>query len=242
MAEHKYPGYTALLPPRVRYDPELPPAAKLLFAEISAMTDVTGFCWASNAYLGQLLRLSKDRTARLLAELQERGYLSMEVIRDEKNAVTERRIFLTDLGISTLPPPVKNTGRGPGKNNGSPPGKNTDKNDKSIEQPPYSPPTGGRRSAREHRDAPEWKPEDFARLWIWYPTGDKAAHSKRGNKQKAIRAWDRLHPGDELVDTIAVALARQAGSEEWQEGIGIPHLSTYLNNAGWEGWESDGAD
>jgi hypothetical protein len=46
-------------------------------------------------------------------------------------------------------------------------------------------------------------------------------------------------PSAELIDTMAEALARQARSDEWREGIGIPHLSTYLNGAGWEGWESE---
>ena len=58
----KYPGFTALLPPRVRYDKELRSTAKLLYAEISAMADVTGFCWASNRYLGELFGVTKGRT------------------------------------------------------------------------------------------------------------------------------------------------------------------------------------
>lgn len=235
----KFPGYTALLPPRVRYDKELPATAKLLYAEITSMTDTTGFCWASNTYLGSLTGVGKDRAARLVGLLADRGYIEVEVIRDEKNAVTERRIFVTDLGLMRLPPPVKNTGTPPGKNNGTPPGKNNgraliEKNDKRVERnPPIIPPRG----ARAHRDAPEHMPEAFAKLWQWYPTGDVAGHAKRGNKQKAIRAWDKLKPTAELVDQIADALARQAESAEWQEGVGIPHLSTYLNNYGWEGWE-----
>ena len=141
MSEHKFPGYTALLPPRVRYDREIPATGKLLFAEITAMTDVTGYCWATNGYLGRLIGVGKDRAARLVALLEERGYVAAEVIRDEKNAVTERRILVTDLGLSTLPPPVKNTGRGPGKNTGRGPGKNTgrvhiEKNENSLEQVP----------------------------------------------------------------------------------------------------------
>ena len=256
MGEHKYPGYTALLPPRVRYDAELPATAKLLYAEITAMTDVTGFCWASNRYLGELTGVGADRASRLIAQLTERGYLETEVLRDEKNNVTERRIYVTDLGLVRLPPPVKNTGTPPGKNTGSPPGENTgtppgkntgrvhiEKNEESIERiPPYNPPKGGRRSAgakNEHRDAPEWKPEAFVKLWAWYPTGEKAMHSYRGGKQRAIRAWDKLHPDDAMIDTIAEALARQAASEQWKEGVGIPHLSTYLNGYMWEGWEEE---
>ena len=225
----RYPGYTALLPPRVRYDQTLTPTAKLLYAEITAMTDVTGFCWASNAYLGQLVLVSKDRAARLVGELERRGYLEVRVLRDEKNAVTERRLYVTDLGHMHLPPPVKNTGRGGVKNTGTPPGKNTDKNDTSINNPPYSPPKGGRRTPA-HKDRPDWKPDAFEAFWRWYP------HDKRGNRQRAIRAWDGLHPDDGLIRTIATALENQSRTKSWQDGVGITHFSTFLNGYGWEGW------
>ena len=110
----------------------------------------------------------------------------------------------------------------------------------NITYPPISP-QRGTRSSREHKNAPDWMADDFRKLWEWYPTGEAAMHSKRGNKQRAIRAWDKLHPSPELVDTIAAALSRQAVSREWQDGVGIPHLSTYLNGYGWEGWETEEA-
>ena len=227
-----------MLPPRVRYDRELPATGKLLYAEITAMTDVTGFCWASNGYLGRLIGVSKDRASKLVAALEARGYVSVEVLRSEAGAVTERRIWVTDQGRMNLPPVVKNTYTPPGKNTGTPPGKNNEENDKSIEHtPPYNPPKGERSRRNEHRAAPEWKPERFEQLWRWYP-GDPERHAKRGNRQRAIRAWDKLHPDDALIETVAEALERQAASEEWREGVGIPHLSTYLNGYGWEGWES----
>ena len=247
----KYPGYTALLPPAVRYDQELRPAAKLLYAEISAMADVTGFCWASNRYLAALLGLAKRTVTELLAQLEERGYIMVEILRNEKNEITERRLFLTDMGLMRLPPVTKNTNPPIAKNRYTPMAENRYtpmaenrdtpqyKNDTSIEQPPYSPPKGGRRRGMEHKDAPDWKPEDFEKLWRWYPTGETPRPAPRGNRQRAIRAWDKLHPDDALITTIAEALARQAASEQWREGVGIPHLSTYLNNYGWEGWEDE---
>ena len=245
----KYPGYTALLPPAVRYDQELRPAAKLLYAEISAMADVTGFCWATNRYLAALLGASKNTVSELLAQLEERGYILCEVIRDEKNAVTERRLYITDAGLMRLPPVSRNTTPPIPKNRDTPPPKNRDtpipknreENDiKDINVlPPYSPPKGGRRRAVEHKDAPDWKPEQFEKLWKWYPNGELPRIANRGNRQRAIRAWDKLHPDDALINTIAEALARQAATEQWREGIGVPHLSTYLNNYGWEGWERD---
>ena len=247
----KYPGYTALLPPRVRYDQELRSTGKLLYAEISAMADVTGFCWATNRYLADLLGISRNTVTELLAELEDHGYIMISVIRDENNQVTERRLYITDAGLmrlppvskSTYPPIPKNRDTPPPKNQDTPPPKNRDtpqyKNDTSIEQPPYSPPKGTRRGKQDHKDAPDWKPEEFERLWKWYPTGDMPRKAPRRNRQRAIRAWDRLHPDDALIGTIAEALARQARTEQWREGVGIPHLSTYLNGYGWEGWETD---
>lgn len=70
---------------------------------------------------------------------------------------------------------------------------------------------------------PKHKPERFTKLWSFYP------HSKRGSKQRAMRAWDKLKPSDELIDTIAKALMRQLRTDEWSRGIGVPHLSSYLN-------------
>lgn len=238
----KYPGFTALLPPRVRYDKELPPNAKLLYAEISAMADVTGFCWASNRYLAALFGVSKRTVTELIARLQERGYVQTEVLRDEKNAVQERRLFITDTGLLHLPPIAKNRHTPIEENLHTPIEKNCAENDiKSKERiPPHNPPKGGRaRRGVEHRAGAEWKPEDFEKLWKWYP-GRPEQHSKRGNRQRAIRAWDRLHPDDALIEKIADALERQAASDEWNEGVGIPHLSTYLNGYGWEGWTDDG--
>lgn len=236
MAEHKYPGYTAVLPPRVRYDEKLSPAAKLLFCEVMAMTDVKGFCWATNRYLAGLLRITKVHVGRLLNDLGDRGYIVSEVIRSETGEVKERRIYVTDQAMATIPPPYKNVDTPTVENVDTPPNKNVAENVSNKEHTPYSPPRGTR--ARQHKKTADYRPDDFERLWVWYP-GDPTRHDKRGNRQRAIRAWDNLSPSPELIDTMAEALARQADSEEWQEGIGIPHLSTWINGAGWEGWESE---
>ena len=247
----RYPGYTALLPPAVRYDKDLGSTAKLLYAEISAMSDVTGFCWASNRYLGALLGLTKRTVTELLTQLEDRGYIMIEILRNEKNEITERRLFLTDAGLMRLPPVTKNTHPPIAKNLYTPMEKNLHtpmekncttpqyENDNIIEQPPYSPPKGTHPAKREHKSAPDWRAEDFEKLWKWYPNGELPRIANRGNRQKAIRAWEKLHPDDALITTLAEALARQAASEQWREGVGIPHLSTYLNNYGWEGWERD---
>ena len=223
--EERKPGYWAVLPARVRYDETLRPNAKLLYAEISAMSDATGFCWATNRHLAKLFGISQDTVSDLIGQLARRGYLCVEVLRNEKNAISERRIWLAEVH-----PPI-------GKNADTPIGKNAEENKKREEQdiPPYNPPKGGRRE-RVHKDSPDWEPDRFRKLWLWYP------HEKRGNKQRAIRAWDALHPDRALIDTMAEALDRQSRTDEWERGVGIPHLSTWLNGYGWEGWDEGGGE
>jgi len=232
----RFPGYTAVLPPRVRYDRELSATAKLLFCEIMAMTDTRGYCWATNRYLADLMQITKEHCSRTIAELGARGYVRTVVMKTEKGGVKERHIFVEDLAMTPLAPIDKNINTPIDEKINTPIDKNINENVKSIEHTPYSPPRGTR--ARQHKKTADYRSDDFERLWEWYP-GDPARHDKRGNRQRAIRAWDSLSPSPELIDTMAEALARQADSEEWQEGIGIPHLSTWLNGAGWEGWEQE---
>ena len=97
----------------------------------------------------------------------------------------------------------------------------------NINNPPIVP-QGGRRKKDEPKRQPDWKPERFSGLWDYYP------HDKRGNKQKAIAAWDKLKPSDDLINDIGRRLKRLMASESWQEGVGIPHVSTFLNQRRWE--------
>lgn len=230
--EDRKPAYWAVLPAGIRYDEELRPNAKLIYAEISAMSDATGFCWATNRYLADLFGLTKNTVSELVAQLAERGYVRLEIVKGDNGNIVERRIWLAEVH----PPIPKNRDTPIPKKTDTPIPKNREENSTSIEHIPPIVPQGGRRRKPEHKDTPDWEPERFAKLWQWYP------HDKRGNKQRAIRAWEQLHPDRELIDTMASALDAQSRTDEWERGVGIPHLSTYLNGYGWEGWEEGGGD
>lgn len=216
------PGYWAVLPARVRYDEELRPNAKLIYAEITALADSTGFCWATNKYLSELFGLSKKTVSDLIGTLEKKGYIQIEVVRDEKGAVSDRKIYVDRVSVVVPDPIPKNGDRYP-QNNGYPIPKNGEENNIYINNNPPISPQGDDVCVSE----PKHKPERFTKLWNFYP------HSKRGSKQRAMRAWDKLKPSDELIDTIAKALMRQLRTDEWSRGIGVPHLSSYLNGRLW---------
>lgn len=86
------PAYYAIIPAVVRYDPNLPPNAKLLYGEITALASKEGFCWASNQYFADLYGLTKTSVSTLVGKLNSRGYIRALTI-DENS----RHIYITGL-------------------------------------------------------------------------------------------------------------------------------------------------
>lgn len=83
---------------------------------------------------------------------------------------------------------------------------------------PPKPPRGG---------AVEW-PADFLRFWDAYP--------RKEGKGAALKAWEKIRPGDELLGKILAALESRRWPPRWLEDEGrfIPHPSTWLNQRRWE--------
>lgn len=232
MSDRK-PAYWAVLPAKVRYDPELRPNAKLLYAEITALAGASGYCWATNEYLAQLFDIAARTVTDLVAQLAKRGYIQVEIVRNpETNEIVQRRLwvdFSTPEGVAKLPTPIAKNGDTPIAENGvTPIAKNGEENNTREEYilPPKAP-QGGRRRRSPKRE-PEWKPERFAKFWDFY------RENVRGeDRLAAVRAWDKLRPDDDLIAKIGRALEVQIQSPSWQEGYGRPYASTYLNNERW---------
>ena len=101
--EQERPGYWAVLPASVRYDETLPPNAKLIYAEISALAQIDGYCWASNQYLAELFGVDKKTASRLVSKLAERGYIRVDVERGEAGQVVQRKIYTGLFSVRPLP-------------------------------------------------------------------------------------------------------------------------------------------
>ena len=220
--EARRPAYWAVIPAGVRYDPELPPNAKLLYAEISALADSRGFCWASNGHLGKLFGLTPRTVQGLTATLAEHGYIAVEVVRDDKGEVVERRLWI-DRPLIPDPPHEKIFVTPHEKNF-------VENNTRNLPLPPIVPQPGDvpakpQPKKRAPKAAPVWKPGRFAGFWKTYPRGE--------DKQAAIRAWDRLKPSDATIDAMGPALLRQIAASENPRRY-MPYASTWLNGRRWE--------
>ena len=74
------PNYFAIIPAEVRYDKSLTPNEKLLFGEISALSQKNGSCWASNNYFAELYDVYPTSISRWIKHLAERGYITIKLV------------------------------------------------------------------------------------------------------------------------------------------------------------------
>ena len=99
------PGFYAILPSPVRYDRRLSASEKVFFAEITALSDQCGYCYAGNGYFSELYDTSDRTVQRWVKHLQELGYVAVTNVRD---AAGQRRI--SPLSGSVPDVPDKNVG------------------------------------------------------------------------------------------------------------------------------------
>ncbi|OFN19687.1 helix-turn-helix domain-containing protein [Staphylococcus sp. HMSC055C03] len=86
------PSYYAIITANVRYDNRLTDSEKLLFAEITALSNKNGYCSASNGYFSRLYEVSKVTVSRRIANLKELGYLKIDFIKSGKE-IKQRRMY-----------------------------------------------------------------------------------------------------------------------------------------------------
>lgn len=89
------PNYYAIIPANIRYDDDLIQGAKLLYGEITALSNQKGFCWANDMYFAKLYKVSKKTIQTWLKSLEDKKYLTREVIYKEgTNEIVRRYIRL----------------------------------------------------------------------------------------------------------------------------------------------------
>ena len=85
------PNYYAVVPANVRYDMRLKAAEKLLYAEVTALCNMNGECYASNAYFASLYGVDARTVRRWISNLGKMGYFRLEMEYADGGKYVERR-------------------------------------------------------------------------------------------------------------------------------------------------------
>lgn len=88
------PNYYSILTANVRYDEKLNASEKLLFSEITALSNRHGYCTAGNGYFSKLYNVSDRSVTRWIKHLKELGYLKyVPIYKKDSKEVDERRLY-----------------------------------------------------------------------------------------------------------------------------------------------------
>ena len=94
------PNYFANIPAHVRYS-DITPNAKLLYAEITALLQMNGVCFASNKYFSTLYNKNKTTISRWISELKQKGFIKITyTYKDGTREIDNRYIQICYEGIS----------------------------------------------------------------------------------------------------------------------------------------------
>ncbi|MDE7522892.1 conserved phage C-terminal domain-containing protein [Ligilactobacillus salivarius] len=88
------PSYYSILTADVRYNKKLNASEKLLFSEITALSNKYGYCVAGNGYFSKLYNVSDRSVTRWIKHLKELGYLKyVPIYKKDSKEVDERRLY-----------------------------------------------------------------------------------------------------------------------------------------------------
>lgn len=107
------PSFYSVIPATVRYDESISSSAKLLYGEITALCNKTGYCWAGNKYFAELYKVSIVTVSSWISQLIKAGHITSDPGKLEGNA---RKIFLT-TSLNFLKDPIQENLNTPIKEN-----------------------------------------------------------------------------------------------------------------------------
>ena len=92
---NEQPNYYSILTANVRYDRELKANEKLLFSEITALANKSGYCTATNNYFANLYGKTKTTISNWINHLKEKGYLKVYLEKDGSQIIG-RKLYPVD--------------------------------------------------------------------------------------------------------------------------------------------------
>lgn len=204
------PSYYAVIIATVRYDNRLSDSEKLLYGEITALSQINGTCWASNEYFARLYDVSISTISRRISNLKKYGYIDVKMIYKDNSKEIDKRIIKIDNTYT------QNCIGGIRKSDNTPIRKfdkdsiTSKSNTTSINTNPI---------------VPLEKEQQFNEFWEVYP--------RKTNKKKAMTAYNKI--SKDTHNFIINDLQKRINTDEWKKENGkyIPYATTYINGERW---------
>ena len=177
-----------------------------MFAEITALCNKEGYCWASNQYFADLYEVDKTTVSGWIGQLKTRGYLTVQLeYKEGSKQILNRYMKINGEGIDE----IINT---PLQKDVDPIDQKTKVNTKTNTKTNIKVNTIG----------------DFDSFWRFYP--------RKAGKEAARKAWLKLRPDVHIMQMIADNVKERVEKGEWRKDNQslILHASTYLNQKRWE--------
>lgn len=89
---NEQPSYYSITPANVRYDKRLKFGERLLFGEITALANKSGYCTATNGYFAPLYDVTKTTISNWINDLKEKGYVKVFFQKNGKQIIG-RKIY-----------------------------------------------------------------------------------------------------------------------------------------------------
>jgi DNA-binding transcriptional ArsR family regulator len=91
-------SYYAIIPANVRYSKKLKANEKLLYGEITALTNEKGFCYASNNYFANLYDVSKTSVSKWISSLEKNKFIRIKMTyKKGTKEIEQRKIYISPL-------------------------------------------------------------------------------------------------------------------------------------------------
>ena len=195
----KNTAYYAIIPAEVRYDPDLPPNAKLLYGEITALSHETGYCWASNRYFAELYGASIRSVKNWIGALSEKGYIQIKLIYREGSKEVESRFITITGSEKNFTTPGKKFHEGSEKNFTTPGEKNFPDNNTSINN------TSIKGDAKFQKNLANLSPKYIIRLFNEICLSLEPAKYLTNNRLKAVESIMYKYSSDQIKECFRLA-------------------------------------
>jgi len=88
------PNYYSIIPANVRYSKKISPSEKLLYGEITSLSNKMGYCWAENSYFAELYKVAKETVSVWVSNLKNAGFIDTLTKKDQNTGKPTRIILI----------------------------------------------------------------------------------------------------------------------------------------------------